>query len=351
MAAQLALDSALTGLLPEWFRRRFFWRPQHDMPDLFGKVYIVTGGNSGVGYQVVKWLAAKNATVILATHNMPGARKAFRDIQRDLPHITESRVHPMFLDMTSMGQVTESIAKFVSDFAATGLPLHGLVNAAGEAMGPPGRGADGKLPNHTLATNYFGPFYLTHLLLQPLTASAPSRVVNVCSALGEYMGRVDWEDLRGERLADSDPLSAYNASKRMLSMATREMAVRCRGTGVDVFAVHPGFAATQLWHKSLRRYPSARLFNLAEEWFAQHPFYGALPALFALSEPGLQGRSGLYLGPPLMWPLVRHTRLGDYWLGESRDEVKCASLYDATVKIVGSIISDGLQGASGAGAE
>lgn len=67
-------------------------------------------------------------------------------------------------------------------------------------MGLPGRGADGRLPNHTLVTNYYGPFYLTHLLLQPLTASAPSRVVNVLSALGEFMGTVDWDDLRWVRL-------------------------------------------------------------------------------------------------------------------------------------------------------
>jgi hypothetical protein len=53
-----------------------------------------------------------------------------------------------------------------------------------------------------------------------------------------------------------------------------------------------GFAATNLWHKSLSSYPSALLFNAAEEWFAQHPFYGALPALYALSEPGLQGAVG-----------------------------------------------------------
>ncbi|GIL61277.1 hypothetical protein Vafri_15676 [Volvox africanus] len=218
---------------------------------------------------------------------MPGARKAVRDLQRDMPHVTETRVHPMFVDMTSF----TSITKFVTDFSALSLPLHGLVNAAGEAMGPAGRGADGKMPSHTLVTNYYGPFYLTHLLLQHLTTSAPARIVNFCSALGEFMGKVDWNDLRGEKLVDSDPLAAYNASKRMLSMMTKEMAVRCKGTGVDVFAVHPGFAATNLWHKSLRCYPAARAFNVAEEWFAQHPFYGALPALYALSEPHLQGGS------------------------------------------------------------
>ncbi|GIL61278.1 hypothetical protein Vafri_15676 [Volvox africanus] len=256
-----------------------------------------------------------------------------------MPHVTETRVHPMFVDMTSF----TSITKFVTDFSALSLPLHGLVNAAGEAMGPAGRGADGKMPSHTLVTNYYGPFYLTHLLLQHLTTSAPARIVNFCSALGEFMGKVDWNDLRGEKLVDSDPLAAYNASKRMLSMMTKEMAVRCKGTGVDVFAVHPGFAATNLWHKSLRCYPAARAFNVAEEWFAQHPFYGALPALYALSEPHLQGRSGLYIGPPEMFPLMFHTRVGDYWRGESRDEAACTRLYDLTVQIVAHTVSDGLQ--------
>eukprot|EP00198_Chlamydomonas_reinhardtii_P006432 XP_001695768.1 predicted protein [Chlamydomonas reinhardtii] len=195
---------------------------------------------------------------------MPSARKAVRDVQRDVPHVVEGRhVRLMFLDLTSF----RSIDAFVAAFMATGLPLHGLCNCA-------------------------GPFYLTHLLLQKLTACAPARVVNVCSALGEYMGTVDWADLR---------------------MFTRELAVRSRGTGVDVFAVHPGFAATQLWHKSQRSYPATRMFCWAEEWFAQHPYYGALPALYALTEPELQGRTGLYLGPPLMCPLVLHTRAGDYW--------------------------------------
>ncbi|KAG2443451.1 hypothetical protein HXX76_001808 [Chlamydomonas incerta] len=418
------LDAQLSGLLPAGLRRRLgMWRPQHDMPDCLGRVYIVTGGASGVGFQITKRLLAHNATVILATHNMPSARKAVRDIQRDLPHVEEgAHVRLMFLDLTSF----RSIDAFVAVFLATGLPLYGLCNCAGEAMGPPGAGADGRMPNHTLVTNYYGPFYLTHLLLQKLSGCAPARVVNVCSALGEWMGTVDWADLRwgggrraagggrraagggrraagggrraagggrraagggrraagggrraagggrraagggrraagrgggavpgrswggresagtvgsGERLRSSDPLAAYNASKRMMSMFTRELAVRCRGTGVDVFAVHPGFAATQLWHKSLRSYPAARLFCWAEEWFAQHPYFGALPALCALTEPGLQGRSGLYLGPPLVCPLVLHTRTGDYWLGDSRKDAACTQLYDSTVKIIADIIA------------
>lgn len=72
----LDLDTALTGLLPARLRRAAcMWRPAHDMADQFGRVFIVTGGNSGIGFQVVKNLAKKNATVVLATHNMPGARK------------------------------------------------------------------------------------------------------------------------------------------------------------------------------------------------------------------------------------------------------------------------------------
>ncbi|PNW74160.1 hypothetical protein CHLRE_13g587700v5 [Chlamydomonas reinhardtii] len=331
------LDLHLSGLLPAGLRRRLgLWRPHHDMADCLGKVFIVTGGATGVGFQVTKWLLSHNATVVLATHNMPSARKAVRDVQRDVPHVVEGRhVRLMFLDLTSF----RSIDAFVAAFMATGLPLHGLCNCAGEAMGPPGPGADGRMPNHTLVTNYYGPFYLTHLLLQKLTACAPARVVNVCSALGEYMGTVDWADLRGERLRKSDPLAAYNASKRMMSMFTRELAVRSRGTGVDVFAVHPGFAATQLWHKSQRSYPATRMFCWAEEWFAQHPYYGALPALYALTEPELQGRTGLYLGPPLMCPLVLHTRAGDYWQGDSRKDASCTQLYDTTVKIIADIIS------------
>ncbi|KAG2497278.1 hypothetical protein HYH03_004862 [Edaphochlamys debaryana] len=347
MAAEGLLDGALSGLLPRRLRLGLgMWRPQHDLADQTGRVVIVTGGNSGVGFQVVKWLAAANATVILASHNMPGARKALRDIQRDHPHVTEARVRLIYMDMTSF----ESISKFVSDFLALRLPLHGLVNAAGEVMGPGGPGADGRLPSHTLVTNYFAPFYLTHLLLQPLTEAAPSRIVNICSALGEYMGTLDWADLKGERFSSSDPLAAYNASKRALSMLSRELAVRCRGTGVDVFAAHPGFAATNLWHKSLRSYPAALLFNVVEEWFAQHPFYGALPAIYAVTEPSLQGRSGLYLGPPLMAPLFLHTRAGDYWQGESRNDKSCQQLYDATVKIVAATIAEPPAAGGGAAA-
>ncbi|KXZ45067.1 hypothetical protein GPECTOR_59g676 [Gonium pectorale] len=338
MAAQGIVDTALSGLLPGRLRRGLgLWRPQHDMADQFGKVFIVTGGSSGVGFQVVKHLAAAQATVILATHNMPGALKALSDIQRDFPHITERNVIPMYLDLTSF----KSITQFVEAFLAQGLPLHGLVNNAGEAMGPPGPGADGALPNHTLVTNFFGPFYLTHLLLTFMSECAPARVVNVCSALGEYMGTVDWGDLTGERLSKSDPLGAYNASKRMTSMATRELAARSRGSGVDVFATHPGFAATNLWHKSQRSYPAARLFNVVEEWFAQHPFYGAIPILYALTEPSLTGRTGRYFGGPLMCPIIMNARCGSYWMGESRDLAACVRLYDAIVAIVARVVGGG----------
>ena len=73
----------------------------------------------------------------------------------------------------------------------------------------------------------------------------------------------------------------------MHSCAAQTDVCRCRVTAAAAAAA--GFAATRLWHKSQRSYPAALLFNVAEEWFAQHAFYGALPALYALTEPKLQG--------------------------------------------------------------
>ncbi|KAG2426441.1 hypothetical protein HXX76_011672 [Chlamydomonas incerta] len=177
----------LLGLLPGWVRQLLpGWDPDRDMPDMFGKVVMVTGANSGIGFQVTRLLARNNAHVVMVVRDEDKGRKAAEDIRRDLPH---ARLTLLQADLASLA----SVKRLADEFLATGSPLHVLINNAGVlAPGPFAATGDGF--ETTLATNYYGPLYLTLLLLPRLAASAPARVVNVAS-FGEAFGRVHWGDL------------------------------------------------------------------------------------------------------------------------------------------------------------
>ena len=188
-----------------------------DLPDLSGKTIIVTGGNSGIGYEAALQFARKGAEVILACRNMQKAGAADAQITAMYP---SAKVEPMALDLSNLS----SIREFASAYRARHRTLDILVNNAGVMALPYSRTADGF--EMQFGTNHLGHFALTGLLLEPLLAADHARVVNVSSG-AHRMGAIRFDDLNWEH--GYTKWRAYGQSKLANLLFTLEPAKEDRG--------------------------------------------------------------------------------------------------------------------------
>jgi len=191
--------------------------------DLTGKIAVVTGGNTGIGHETTKSLAAAGATVIVPARDIEKARK-------NLQGIAGVEVEPMDL------MAPLSIDNFANKFLVAGRPLHLLVNNAGIMWVPLRRDTRGI--ESQLATNYLAPFQLTARLWPALQQAGGARVVNV-SSQGHHFAPFHFEDpnfLYGEY----ETLQGYGQSKTAINLFSMELDNRAKSSGVRVFAVHPG---------------------------------------------------------------------------------------------------------------
>ncbi|MDP4824609.1 MAG: oxidoreductase [Candidatus Nanopelagicales bacterium] len=263
-----------------------------DIPNLAGFDAIVTGANSGLGLVTATQLAAHGAHVTLAVRDTERGEFAAESIRTSSPGATVEVSH---LDLASLASVRQFTELWIAAHPA-GLNL--LINNAGVMAIPRRESADGF--EKQLATNHLGHFALTGLLLPALiTAGEPerSRVVTVSSQAHRF-GRMNFDDLQGERKYRA--WGAYGQSKLANLLFANELNRRLRQADVPVsaLAVHPGYAATNLQSAAPRMKGSNRgekIMGLANRVLAQSAEMGALPTLYAATEPGLPG--GLYVGP------------------------------------------------------
>jgi NAD(P)-dependent dehydrogenase (short-subunit alcohol dehydrogenase family) len=259
-----------------------------DVPDLAGKTVVVTGGNSGIGFEAARQMARKGAHVILACRDAGRAAQAIEQIRTLQP---SSSLEAMQLDLASL----ESVRRFAGDFAAKGVPLDVLCNNAGVMAIPRRTTAEGF--EMQLGTNHLGHFALTGLLLQPLLAAPAARVVNV-SSTAHKPGRIDFDDLHGEK--GYRKWLAYAQSKLANLLFTYELQRRLEAADARAISVacHPGYSATNLQSVGPQMSGSrlaARLMDLGNRFFSQPAAMGALPTLYAATSPDARG--GDYIGP------------------------------------------------------
>lgn len=249
-----------------------------DIPDQSGRTAVVTGANSGIGFETARALAAKGARVVLACRSEEKGRDAERRLRAAVPD-ADARFEP--LDLGSLA----SVRRFAEKFSAEEGRLDLLLNNAGVMMPPYGKTADGF--ETQLGTNHLGHFALTGLLLPRLRATPGARVVSV-SSLAHFWGRIDFDDLQSER--SYNPTRAYGQSKLANLLFARELQRRIEAARVDALsaAAHPGSTRTELQRHS-------GLMNAIVAVFSQQPPEGALPTLYAATASGVRG--GEYFGP------------------------------------------------------
>jgi NAD(P)-dependent dehydrogenase (short-subunit alcohol dehydrogenase family) len=250
-----------------------------NIPDQSGKVAIVTGANSGIGYETALALARKGATVVMACRDLSKANPAADALRAMQPSGT---VEVMELDLGDL----ESVRQFAADYRERYDRLDLLINNAGIMMPPYGKTAQGF--ETQIGVNHLGHFALTGWLLDLLLQTPGSRVVTVSSTSHRF-GEIDFEDLHWEN-KDYRRNAAYGQSKLANLLFTYELQRRLTATGKETLATaaHPGWTATNLQ-------AHAGLFRFLNPFFAQKPPMGSLPTLYAATAPDVNG--GDYFGP------------------------------------------------------
>jgi dehydrogenase/reductase SDR family protein 13 len=234
--------------------------------DLQGRTFFVTGANSGIGRAMVEALAARGASVVLASRSKERTDPVLDGIRRSHPGANAEFLE---IDVSDLASVRTAAGRFL----ATGRPIDVLVNNAGIA-GTHALSRDGF--DLTYATNHIGPFLLTNLLLPRLRAVPEGRIVNVSSVAHMGVKRLDWAGLERRAEPKRSGFPDYAVTKLMNVLHAKELARRLAGTRVTTSALHPGGVASNIWRAVPQPFQwLLKQFLLSNEEGAQTPLYCA----------------------------------------------------------------------------
>lgn len=257
-----------------------------DMPSQEGRIFLVTGGTSGMGYEDAKALAASGARVVIAARNPQRGQEATDRIRQEVP---DARVQFERFDLADLSSVRALAQRLRSTLPR----LDGLINNAA-IMAPPERGTSADGLEMQFAVNYAGHFVLTAELLPLLRNSDSPRVVTL-SSIAALRGSIDFDDLQSTQTYV--PYLAYAQSKLACLMFALELQRRsdAAGWGIQSMAAHPGIAVTEL----VERGPGLDS-DQGRQWAANREHFqtaaqGAVPTLYAATAPDAKG--GAYYGP------------------------------------------------------
>jgi NAD(P)-dependent dehydrogenase (short-subunit alcohol dehydrogenase family) len=291
----------------------------NDIPDLKGKVIIVTGGNNGLGLESVKAFAQKGAEVIIACRDVNRGEGARFEIG-----YTKGKIVVMPIDLQNLSSVRD----FTEEFKKKYKRLDVLLNNAGIMTTPYFLTRDGL--EGQMGTNHFGHFALTGHLLSLIKKTPGSRVVNV-SSLAHKRGKMDFSNLRFKNGKGYSPLRSYCRSKLANLLFTYELQRRFETNKIESISVasHPGVSRTdldrhikdQFWFKMQK--PFLKLYS-------QDQKMGALPQIRAAVDPNVKG--GEYYGPHkgiMGYPVIVKSS------EESHNEEDARELWKRSEKITG----------------
>jgi NAD(P)-dependent dehydrogenase (short-subunit alcohol dehydrogenase family) len=299
----------------------------NDIPDLTGKVAVVTGANSGLGLYTTAALAGRGAHVVLACRSREKTETALQQVRAQAP---QARLEFMALDLSDLA----SIRAFAKAFLDRHARLDILVNNAGVMALPFRKTKDGF--EMQIGRNHLGHFALTGLLLERLRATPGARIVNVASLAHRWTRGLDLDDLNFEK-GRYWKWDAYGKSKFANLVFTYELDRRLRKGGANPIAVaaHPGYSATNLGFAGPAMEKSALgkwVMQLGNATFAQSAEHGARPQIYAATMPGVEG--GDYWGPDgfrQLWGLPK--KVGSR--RETRDAALGARLWELSENLTG----------------
>jgi NAD(P)-dependent dehydrogenase (short-subunit alcohol dehydrogenase family) len=259
------------------------------MPRLDGKIAVVTGANSGLGFETSHALTVKGAKVIMTSRNMEKGEAAAEKIRQEYP---QADVEVWQLDLADL----DSIQRFAHKFKSRYPLLDILVNNAG-VMALPHRQETADGFEMQFGTNHLGHFALTGLLIDPIRRAPAARVVTVSSG-AHRMGNMEFGDLNWDY--SYDRWSAYGRSKLANLLFAYELQRKLAETGTRAISVaaHPGYAATNLQSTGPAHGGAnlqSRLMAISNRLLAQSQEMGALPILNAATAEDVHG--GDYIGP------------------------------------------------------
>jgi NAD(P)-dependent dehydrogenase (short-subunit alcohol dehydrogenase family) len=249
-----------------------------DVPDQTGRTVVVTGANTGLGFQVARVLAARGARLTIACRDLAKGQRAADELGDGTDFVR--------LDLSSLASVRQAAAEIGSRYEALDL----LINNAGVMMTPQARTEDGF--ELQLGTNHLGHFALTGLLLDRMLTVPGARIVTVSSFM-HRRGSIDFDDLMSEHRYNRT--AAYGQSKLANLLFAYELQRRLAKAGARAIALaaHPGYASTGLTGNMPALMQAGS--HAVEPFLAQSAEKGALPILRAATDPAAQG--GEYYGP------------------------------------------------------
>uniref|UniRef100_A0A8D0GI87 Dehydrogenase/reductase 13 n=1 Tax=Sphenodon punctatus TaxID=8508 RepID=A0A8D0GI87_SPHPU len=311
MAPALLAAALLLGLYSLLYYNCLKGAKCRNQTSLQGKTVLVTGGNTGIGKATALDLARRGARVILACRSKAKGESAVYDIRRESGN---NEVLFMSLDLASR----DSVRAFAETFLQSEPRLDILINNAGVGSG--GTIKDGF--NLVFQVNHLGPFLLTHLLLERLKLSAPSRVVIVASN-AHRSGKIDFENIHKPLEGIMPNFWAYCDSKLANILYARELASKLEGTDVTCYALHPGVVNTELF-----RYVPVWLkpLFLPFSWlFFRDPTDGAQTSVYCATQEGIEMFSGRYFAD---------CRVQEPW-PHARDDAVAKKLWEVSERLVG----------------
>ena len=262
-----------------------------DIPDQSGRIAVITGANTGLGFETARALAAKGAKVLIAVRDVEKGRAAVAKI---------SGVHPaadvsvLELDLSSLASVRQAAARLRAEHDRIDL----LLNNAGVMYTPRASTVDGF--ELQFGTNHLGHFAFTGLVLDRIRGVVGSRIVSVSSVGHRILSAIDFDDLTFEK--GYNRVAAYGRSKlaNLLFTYGLERRLREAGAATAALAAHPGVASTELG----RYIPPLAFIAKYAPWMAQSPRMGALATLRAATDPTAVG--GQFFGPKGIGEIMGH---------------------------------------------
>ncbi len=300
------------------------WTPEN-LPDLSGKTYAITGGNSGLGLEAAKILTKKGARVVITARSKGKADEALEAVRAHSPGAEVAFVR---LDLADAASVTEAAAALTSACPR----IDAIINNAGVMQPPETRTKEGF--ELQLATNHLGHFRLNSLLFAHLEASS-ARIVPV-SSIAHKLGSIHFDDLMGTKKYDATDFYAQSKLANLLYAFELQRRLTKRGSRVTAIACHPGYAATNLQTAGVGLEGGSKfyrvLYSITNAIVAQKAEHGAYPLVLAAADPSAE--PGAYYGPTGL-AQARGPVGKSYVHPKAKDEDVARRLWEVTESLVG----------------